>query len=170
MSFHGLHDDPRRKLRIHGWDHRRAERRLRVARGGRPPYRRPASSTPTTNIMSSQSNSPPPLLLGAVTASVALTAPADVAAPSICCAPFACSWRRLQSASVPASPISVARQNCRARAWLNRKIQVYIDGPYRTLTNACLRVSLMMLAELKVNTTTTQDLSDVVIYLQCLAK
>jgi hypothetical protein len=43
-------------------------------RGGRPPYRRPASSTPATNIISSQSSAPPPpppLLLGAVTVSEA---------------------------------------------------------------------------------------------------
>src|ERR1700730_5800741 len=55
MRLHGLHDDP-----CIWWVHPSNYNRGRPARGGRTACRRPASSTPTTNIMSSQSNSPPP--------------------------------------------------------------------------------------------------------------
>src|SRR5260370_340896 len=65
MRLHGLHDDPCIRS-IHAVDY---SREAAVARGGRTTCRRPASSTPTTNIMSSQSKAPPPLLLGAVTVS-----------------------------------------------------------------------------------------------------
>jgi hypothetical protein len=108
MGLDGLYDDPACIGYIHGREYiaavsLSAKRPARVSmaprelglaraitalrgqssfcyRGGRPLYRRPASSTPTTNIVSHQSKPPPPPLLGAVTVSEA--EPADELPPA----------------------------------------------------------------------------------------